>query len=239
MDGVSLQNRVLNALICLLCCSQSMPHTTTPVVFSPAVLQLDGLCFHYPQRQLFTGLSARILPGVTLVRGGDGSGKTTLLRLLAGAIPAKAGVLQVNGVALDRQPEVYRQHVFWANPLSDALDQITPMDYFKSLRRSHPGFDEARVDSLAEGLSLTPHLNKPLYMLSTGSKRKVWLAAAFASGAAVTLLDDPFAALDKTSITFVLALLHDAATHPNRACVLAHYEPPGDVPLALTIDLGD
>ncbi|OGB33705.1 MAG: ABC transporter [Burkholderiales bacterium RIFCSPLOWO2_12_FULL_61_40] len=205
----------------------------------PAVLQCDGLCFHYPQRTLFAGLSARIPPGVTLVRGGDGSGKTTLLRLLAGTLPAQAGALQANGVSLQSQPETYRQQVFWADPQSTVFDQASPLDYFKTVQRSHPRFDEALAHELAQGLSLAPHLDKPLYMLSTGSKRKVWLAAAFASGAAVTLLDDPFAALDKTSIAFVMELLHDAADHSSRAWLLAHYQAPGDVPLALTIDLGD
>ena len=76
-------------------------------------------------------------------------------------------------------------------------------------------------------------------MLSTGSKRKVWLAAAFASGAPVTLLDEPFAALDQASIGFVMELLQDAAQHPTRAWVLAHYEAPGEVPLAAIIELAD
>ena len=58
----------------------------------------------------------------------------------------------------------------------------------------------AVLQHLIQAFELTPHLEKPLYMLSTGSKRKVWLAAAFASGAAVTLLDQPFAALDKASV---------------------------------------
>ncbi|MDP3651968.1 MAG: ATP-binding cassette domain-containing protein [Rhodoferax sp.] len=205
----------------------------------PPVLQCDGLCFHYPQRTLFAGLSARIPPGVTLVRGGDGSGKTTLLRLLAGTLPAQGGALQAKGVSLKSQPETYRQQVFWADPQSNVFDQTIPLDYFKAVHRSYPTFDETLARELAEGLSLTPHLDKPLYMLSTGSKRKVWLAASFASGAAVTLLDDPFAALDKTSIAFVMELLHDAADHFQRAWLLAHYQAPGDVPLALTIDLGD
>lgn len=82
-------------------------------------------------------------------------------------------------------------------------------------------------------------MNKQLYMFSAGSKRKVWLAAAFASGAAVTLLDEPFAALDKASIGFVVELLEDAADHPERAWVIADYEAPGDVRLASVIDLGD
>jgi ABC-type multidrug transport system ATPase subunit len=163
-----------------------------------------------------------------LLRGGDGSGKTTLLRLLAGELPAHAGHLQVNDVRLADLSVSYRQQVFWA-----------PVDYFTSLHRNHPGFDDQLVGELIKGLSLAPHLDKPLYMLSTGSKRKVWLAAAFASGAAVTLLDEPFAALDKASIVFVMELLEDAARHPARAWVLAHYEAPGDVPLAQIIDLGD
>lgn len=209
-----------------------MPNPTPPVV-----LQLDGLCFHYPQRQLFAGLSARIPPGVTLVRGGDGSGKTTLLRLLAGTLPAHSGALQANGVFLKSQAGAYRQQVFWADPQSSAFDQTSPLEYFKSVHRSYPTFDAVLAYELAHGLSLTDHLDKPLYMLSTGSKRKVWLAAAFACGAAVTLLDDPFAALDKNSIAFVMELLHDAAEHPRRAWLLAHYQAPGDVPLALTISL--
>lgn len=211
-----------------------MPNPATPTV-----LQCDGLCFHYPQRPLFAGLSARIPPGVTLVRGGDGRGKTTLLRLLAGTVPAQAGMLQANGVSLKLQPETYRQQVFWADPQSKVFDQTSPRDYFKGVHHSYPAFDEALAHELAQGLCLTPHLDKPLYMLSTGSKRKVWLAAAFASGAAVTLLDDPFAALDKTSIAFVMELLHDAAGHSSRAWLLAHYQVPGDVSLALAIDLGD
>jgi hypothetical protein len=35
---------------------------------------------------------------------------------------------------------------------------------------------------MVEGFALTPHLDKPVHMLSTGSKRKVWFGAALASG---------------------------------------------------------
>ncbi|WP_198674938.1 ABC transporter ATP-binding protein [Rhodoferax ferrireducens] len=205
---------------------------------TPVTLQIEDLCFSYPQRMVLTHLSVGIPPGVTLVHGGDGSGKSTLLRLLAGELPAQAGTLQVNNIRLGDSAVAYRQQVFWADPRSETLDQTTAVDYFKSLHRLYPRFDEQLMGELTAGLSLTPHLNKPLYMLSTGSKRKVWLAAAFASGAAVTLLDEPFAALDKASIGFVLELLADAAEHPTRAWVIADYEAPGKVPLATTIELG-
>jgi energy-coupling factor transporter ATP-binding protein EcfA2 len=95
------------------------------------------------------------------------------------------------------------------------------------------------IDDLVAGLALTEHRAKRLFMLSTGSRRKVWLATAFASGAAVTLLDDPFAALDKPSIRFVTELLQEAAGHSTRAWVVTGYAAPAGVALAATLDLGD
>ena len=204
-----------------------------------AVMRADGLHFQYAGHALFANFSAHVMPGVTLVCGGSGRGKSTLLRMLAGALPLTTGQLHVNGISLQDQPAAYRQQVFWTEPRTDAFDQITALEYFQLQRQTHGGFTESDLVALVDGLSLEPHLDKPLYMLSTGSKRKVWLAAAFASGAALTLLDEPFAALDTASIGFILSMLEDAATHRTRAWVLAHYEAPGEVPLAGTIDLGD
>ena len=207
---------------------------------SPSILQVDTLHFGYPQCPLFTGLSLHAPGGVSLVHGGDGAGKTTLLRLLAGELAAQAGELRIRNIRLNDQPSAYRQQVFWVDPRSTAFDQTSPTDYFASLHVAYPQFDDLAVGPLAEGLSLTEHLHKPVYMLSTGSKRKVWLAAAFASGAALALLDDPFAALDKPSIAYVKQLLLGAAGQTNRAYVVTGYDPAvlDGMPLVATLDLG-
>lgn len=201
------------------------------------ILKIEGLSFHYPPRALFTDWSICIAPGVTAVRGDESSGKTTLLRLMAGDLPVQAGRLRINSSDLLRDPVAYRAQVFWADPRSTALDQVTPVDYFKSLPPRYAFFDPKMLDELVDRFSLLEHQHKPMYMLSTGSKRKVWLAAAFSSGAPVTLLDEPFAALDKASILVVKTLLNNAAAHPAGAWVLADYEAPDDVTLAATIDL--
>jgi ABC-type multidrug transport system ATPase subunit len=202
------------------------------------MLRAEGLSFRYVARELFSNLSVHIPPGVTWVHGGDGSGKTTLLRVLAGELPAQAGALHINGSSLRDHPEAYRQQVFWTDPRSSAFDQMSALAYFKSLLPRYPQWDERLLGVLIAGLALEPHMEKPLYMLSTGSKRKVWLAAAFASGAAVTLLDEPFAALDKASIVLVTELLEEAADDSRRAWVVADYVAPVTGPLAATIDLG-
>lgn len=205
------------------------------------MLIIKNLSFRYPNPtvELFDHLSATIPPGVTLVQGGDGRGKSTLLRLMAGALAADAGQLQLNGVSLKEQPEAYRRLLFWMEPRSTDFDQLTPPQFFASLGDRYPGFDEMVLAPLVEGLGLESHLHKQLFMLSTGSKRKVWLAAAFASGAALLLLDEPFAALDAPSIAFVKEQLQAMSTQAGRAAVVADYAAPSGVPLTGVIDLGD
>ena len=122
--------------------------------------------------------------------------------------------------------QAYRKQVFWVDPRTQAFDALTPQAYWDGVRKQYPAFDGALLAELAEAFALAPHLPKSLYMLSTGSKRKVYLAAAFASGAAITLLDEPFAALDKASIELVLELVREAAAMSTRAWVVADYTAP-------------
>jgi ABC-type multidrug transport system ATPase subunit len=188
------------------------------------VLNLDGL---------------QIPPGVSWVGGGEGRGKSSLLRCLAGELMLPGSHLQIGRTVLSTEPAAYRAQVFWMDPRTTAHDQVRVLDFLARTAQRYPAWNAALLADLTEALDLTPHLEKPLYMLSTGSKRKVWLAAALASGAALTLLDEPFAALDKSSIRCVQDLLREAASHPQRAWVVADYEAPPGVPLAQHIDLGD
>jgi ABC-type multidrug transport system ATPase subunit len=205
----------------------------------PLVLQARDVCFAYPQQPLLVDVSLLAPAGVSLVRGGDGVGKTTLLRILAGDLPADSGQVQLGDVQLRQQPAAYQKQVFWVNPRATAFDDIAPHAYWAQMQLQYAQFDAQGLPGLIEGLSLTDHVNKPLYMLSTGSKRKVFLAAAIASNALLTLLDEPLAALDKPSINFVLRQLRAAAKAAQRVYVVAHYEALGDMPLAAMVDLGD
>ena len=210
------------------------PHASAGQV---ALLLARDLGFSWPGRVLFSHWSADIPPGLTLIRGDDGSGKSTLLRLLAGALPPDAGELRIGGLSLREAPVAYRAQVFFTEPRTEVFDALTPVQFFEAQRQTCRAFDKQALDRLVDGLALDEQLGKQLFMLSTGSKRKVFLAAAFASGAALTLLDMPFAALDKASIACVMAALADAAGDTGRAYVLTDYVAPAGLRLASVIDL--
>lgn len=150
-------------------------------------------------------------PGLVAVTGGEGVGKTRLLRWLAG--DPVAG------------PEAARPaDALWLDLALPGQDDLAPRQIWDALRPRWPRWDAALQEDLAPALGLAPHLDKKLFMLSTGSRRKVALVGLLASGATVTCLDQPFAALDVTSAGVVRAFLAEAADHPTRTWVVADYE---------------
>lgn len=206
------------------------------------ILRAQGLVFSHsppPAPPLFDRLSLVLPPGVTWLGGGEGSGKTTLLRLLAGALPANAlqGQLQLDGVCLAQDASAYRRQVAWLDPRDDARDLQTARDIFAAMPAHHAGWNADALQAHIAGLSLAPHLDKALYMMSSGTRRKVLIAAALAASAPLTLLDQPFMALDRPSIDYLLDVLAEASRHADRAWVVADYEAPPGVALSSTVEL--
>lgn len=203
----------------------------------PAISRTHQLGHAWGSEPLFVGLDLLIPPGVTLIQGDEQTGKTTLLRILSGELAPTHGWVETQGLRSDQQPEDYAPKVFRTDPLNPSLDGTSPAQWFDSLPARHSGFNTRVLSELVNGFGLPAHIDKPLYMLSAGSRRKVWLSAAFASGAALTLIDQPFAALDGPSMRLLREVLQDFAEHPVRACVIADYEAPEGVALACCLEL--
>ena len=196
-----------------------------------SLFEAENLAFSYPGLDLLSDLSFEIKPGLTLLRGGSGRGKKTLLRLISGELQPSSGLA------------VRRAKTQWCeDPADPGSDDIIASAWLAARR---PRFSQWQVDleaDLIEGFGLSPHIDKPLYMLSTGSRRKVGLLGAAASGAELTMIDRPFAALDASSSRLLAQLLAEAAAGQSLAWVIADYELPAclsGLALAGLIDLGD
>lgn len=175
------------------------------------ILHTQGLTGGPGPQALFTGLDLQIPAGLTAVTGDEGTGKTSLLRLLSGDLPAQAGTATPTDA-------------LWLNLALPDHDEATPEEVWASLQAQHPQWNTALQSELTEALGLSPHLSKKLFMLSTGSRRKVGLVALLACGATLTCLDQPYVALDQASVQVLRDFLNDMADHPSRAWLVADYE---------------
>ena len=166
-------------------------------------------------------LPTHLPPGLVAVTGGERSGKTSFLRRLCGDLPGEAP-----------HPDA-----FWLDLRLPTQSDETPQQVWAALRACSPQWNAGLHEELIEALGLSPHLDKKLFMLSTGSRRKVALAALLACGATVTCLDQPFAALDSASVRVIIGFLHDMAQHPTRSWVVADYEADARLPWQLVASL--
>ena len=207
------------------------------MVTDNVVLQVEGLRFAYPECGVLDQWSMALPAGLALVRGDESSGKTTLLRLLAGDLKPQAGQITLHGLSASGAPQAYAQQVFWADPRSGDLDQLTALGWLGSLPARYPLWDAAALAAHIDGFTLHEHLDKPFYALSTGSKRKVLMAGALASGAPLTLIDEPTGGLDKPSVAYLARALAQVADQPGRVVAVAHYEALAGVPWGTVVDL--
>jgi|JI10StandDraft_1071094.scaffolds.fasta_scaffold109256_3 ABC-type multidrug transport system ATPase subunit len=139
-------------------------------------------------------------PGLVALTGDEGAGKTSALRNLVDS----SGAL-------------------WLDLALPGQDELIPQQVWDTLRPRCPLWDAQLQGDLTEALDLLPHLDKKLFMLSTGSRRKVALVGLLAGGATVTCLDQPFAALDAPSARVIREFLADMADHLTRTWVVADY----------------
>jgi ABC-type multidrug transport system ATPase subunit len=159
-----------------------------------------------------------VLPvGLVAVTGDEGSGKTTMLRGLCDAAGPGQGL--------------------WLDLSLPGRDDALPQDVWAGLQAQCPHWNAGLANDLADALGLAPHIGKKLFMLSTGSRRKVALVGLLASGVRVTGLDQPFAALDAASATVVREFLADMAGHASRTWVVADYAGDARLRWARTIAL--
>lgn len=206
----------------------------------PPVLHASALEGRAPDgRRLFALDTLTLPPGLTLVLGDEGSGKTTLLRLLAGASPHAVAQATLAGHSLHTAPEAYQREVAWLDPAHQTWEQVVVNDLWAKQASHFARWSPDTLEDLVEALDLQAHRHKPLYMLSTGSRRKALMAAALASGAALTLLDMPFAALDGATSRTLREVFADCASHPQRAFVVADYSAPAGVAAQQVLNLDE
>ena len=167
---------------------------------------------------------APLPPGLIAVVGDEQTGKTTYLRRLAGD--------QTRGPQDWQAPDAR-----WCDLSLPGCDDQKPGDYWAAQQTQCPQWDAALADALVTDLGLTPHLEKQLFMLSTGSRRKVGLVGLLASGASMVCLDQPFAALDAASIQALRKHLQSQAHHPVRSWVVADYVADPQLPWARVVRL--
>lgn len=204
-----------------------------------ALLVASNIAFGMPGYGRCTEWSAAFAPGLSLIVDGAGEAKTALLRQLGGDDAPETGSVRWRGAEVRAAADASPAQIFWRDPRA-VWPEASPDQWAQAQAVRHPGWSAPDWERHVQGLALQEHRGKEMFRLSTGGRRKVLLAAALASGAPLTLLDEPEAALDRASIRYLREALAEQARRSRetrRVWVVANYEPVADVPWGQVIGL--
>jgi len=208
--------------------------------------------------QALAGVSLTVGEGefVSLL-GPSGCGKSTLLRVAAGLLDQDAGRTTVLG----RRPDDARRakQVAFVPQTPALLPWRTVRANARLLTRvnrhaaSTTELDDGAIDGLLAEVGLAEFAGAYPHELSGGMQQRVALVRAFAVGAPLLLMDEPFAALDeilradmrylllrlwqehRTTVVFVTHSVAEAVLLSDRVVVMAPR--PGRVAAVETVDL--
>lgn len=194
---------------------------------------LDGVTFSYScvSRLLFSLRVSLAIPEhrVSCLLGLSGSGKTSLLRIISGLLMPDTGSVFIHGQLASKDRKSFMQPaergiamVFQSPsllPNKTALENV-----MFGIRDSSARKDDIARNFLSE-MGMLLYTAKYPHELSMGQQQRVSIARAFASGATIMLLDEPFSNLDVETGYQIREYLLTMVKKYKRTIVLVTHNP--------------
>lgn len=131
--------------------------------------------------------------------GPNGAGKTTLLRQILGLLKPTEGSIRIYGYQIDENPKIIQEKIGYVpqTPLYfPALSAEDVVGYILKLR-GYRGKDLLEKRSMImEKFSLKEFVHLPSYQLSSGLRKILLLAIAWAKESEIFVLDEPTSMVD-------------------------------------------
>jgi len=191
----------------------------------PAI-QIEGLRKVYGDVTAVANLSFSVDEGELFgLIGPNGAGKTTTMEVLTGQLIPEGGRVSVLGVDPVARPTAVRERIGILPEKESPPTFMTAREYFEfvgAVRDIADDVVDERVETWAERLAFSDHLDTLASDLSRGQQQKVMIAGAFLHDPALVFIDEPLANLDPIMQERVKRFLRDYRDAGNTVVITTH-----------------
>ncbi len=163
------------------------------------MIRIENINKRFRKLQALQEINAVFEKGqVVSLIGPNSSGKTTLIKCILGMVKADTGKIYFNNELINGDPS-YRSQIGYMPQIGRYPDNMKVGQLFKMLKNIRNVPAEKLDEELFHQFKLEEIVDKPMRILSGGTRQKVSAALAFLFGPEVLILDEPTAGLDPLS----------------------------------------
>jgi len=165
------------------------------------LLEVQNVTFSFGEQTVIEEVSLSVKKSECFgLLGPNGAGKTTLTKLIVGLLQPKKGLIFINGIEVQKEPEKTKPLVgicFQESIFYQTLSGKENLEFVASLYNiPHGKVKDAVSRSLKQVMLTEKDAQKRVEHYSGGMKRRLAVAAALLNDAPLLILDEPTTGLD-------------------------------------------
>ena len=193
------------------------------------IVRTVGLIKRYPGTVAVAGLDLDVAEGEIFgFVGPNGAGKTTTLRILATLLKPTAGLAEVAGIDVRRNPDAVRRIHGFMPDVFGVYDDMKVWEYLDFFARCY-GIPSARrrqmIGDLLDLVDLGDKRDAYVQGLSRGMQQRLCLAHTLVHDPQVLLLDEPASGLDPRARVELRELLRELRSLGKTILISSHILP--------------
>src|SRR5215210_5320555 len=194
-----------------------------------SIVRTSGLIKRYPGTLAVAGLDLDVAEGEIFgLVGPNGAGKTTTLRILATLLTATAGVAEIAGINVRRNPDAARRVLGFMPDVFGVYDDMKVWEYLDFFARCYgiPADRRRRmIGDLLDLVDLGDKRDSYVQGLSRGMQQRLCLAHTLVHDPQVLLLDEPASGLDPRARVELRELLRELRSLGKTILISSHILP--------------
>ncbi len=185
------------------------------------MIRIKGLHKRFGRLEVLKELDANIQENkITAIVGHNGSGKTTLIKCLLGLDKYDSGEINIKDYQLNGDWN-YRNQIGYMPQIARFPENLTATEVITMISDLRAG-STTQAQELISYFRLLDEMEKPLKILSGGTRQKVNAIVALMFDPDILILDEPTAGLDPVSSSLLKDKIHNEKAAGKTVIITSH-----------------